>query len=198
MSAPSAALPQGYRPRAPRARTTRMAASFLMALTLGLALPQATAQQAAGTRVAYVDMKRLIDSSPQFLRARERLLREFEAANNLLREDEARVNALEARLREAQAQGNAQVEAAVLAELDPLRRSVGRNRDRLLRELETRSEQEVERAWPLINDAVAEYAREQGIEIVLSSGVAYASGRTDITDRVLDRLQRADRSETRP
>ncbi|MCG6116626.1 MAG: OmpH family outer membrane protein [Aquimonas sp.] len=146
----------------------------------------------AGTRVAYVDMKRLIDSSPQFLRARERLLREFEAASNLLREDEARVSGLEIRLREAQQQGNRDAEAAVLAELEPLRRSVERTRDRLLRELEARSEQEVERAWPLINDSVAEFARDQGIDIVVSSGVAYVSGRTDITDRVLDRLQRAD------
>ena len=196
MPAPGADMPPSARHRGGTGVWRRVCAlALLVAATLAW-VTVASAQAAPATRVAYVDMKRLIDSSPQFLRARERLLRDFEASSNLLREDEARVAALEARLRDAQQAADPEAERALLAELEPLRRSVERTRDRLLRELESRSEQEVERAWPLINDAVAEYAREQGFDLVLSSGVTYASGRADITDRVLDRLQRAASTES--
>ena len=189
-------MPPAARHRGGTGVWRRVCALGLLAAATLAWVTVASAQAAPATRVAYVDMKRLIDSSPQFLRARERLLRDFEASSNLLREDEARVAALEARLRDAQQAADLEAERALLAELEPLRRSVERTRDRLLRELESRSEQEVERAWPLINDAVAEYAREQGFDLVLSSGVTYASGRADITDRVLDRLQRAASTES--
>ena len=73
---------------------------------------------------------------------------------------------------------------------DALRRSVERTRQRLREELRTRSEQEIDRTWPLINDAVADYAREQGYDLVVHSPVVYVSGRIDITDAVLERMRR--------
>lgn len=162
------------------------------ALLGALFAPAAWSQGApSGTRIGYVDMKRLIDDSPQVRGARTRLQREFDASMALLREDEQRVNGLQARLRTASSS-----EAADLrAELDPLRRSVERTRERLRGELESRSEQEVQRAWPILNDAIASYARDNGLDLVVSSGALYVSGRVDITDRVLDLLERAHREE---
>lgn len=156
--------------------------SLIVVVTTGPAL----AQQAAVTRIAYVDMKRLIDDSPQVREARARLQREFDASIALLREDESRVSALQARLLTAEA-----IEAPALrSELEPLRRSVERTRERLRSELESRSEQEVQRAWPVLNEAIANYARDNGLDLVVSSGALYVSGRVDITDRVLDLLER--------
>jgi outer membrane protein len=122
--------------------------------------------------------------------ARTRLQREFDASMALLREDEQRISSLQARLGTA----DADLAAELRAELDPLRRSVQRTRERLRGELESRSEQEVQRAWPILNDAIASYARENGLDLVVSSGALYVSGRIDITDRVLDLLER-ERSE---
>jgi len=55
-------------------------------------------------------------------------------------------------------------------------------------------QQETDNAWPLIEEAVADYAREQGFDLVLPGPVLYASGRIDITDRVLDRLRQSTQS----
>jgi len=153
------------------------------------------AQQAQPTRVGYVDMKRLIDNSPQVRRARERLQSEFDAALALLREDERRLSALEQRFATAETGGNAESADALRGEIAPLKRSVERTRQRLSSELEQRSEQETERAWPLINDAVAEFARSNGYDLVISSGALYVSGRVDITDRVLELLDQQSRRE---
>jgi outer membrane protein len=164
---------------------------LLAGLLAGGASSLAWAQNPApATRVGYVDMKRLIDDSPQVREARTRLQREFDASMALLREDEQRISSLQARLGTA----DADLAAELRAELDPLRRSVQRTRERLRGELESRSEQEVQRAWPILNDAIASYARENGLDLVVSSGALYVSGRIDITDRVLDLLER-ERSE---
>ncbi len=168
---------------------------LLSLFAVGAFAPAMTmAQQTAVTRIAYVDMKRLIDDSPQVSEARARLQREFDASIALLREDEQRVSALQARLRTAEADQA----TALRAELEPLRRSVERTRERLRGELESRSEQEVQRAWPVLNEAIAQYARANDLDLVVSSGALYVSGRVDITDRVLDLLERERRLENEP
>lgn len=100
----------------------RLGLALLLALIAAITAAPAMAQQAAATRIAYVDMKRLIDDSPQVREARARLQREFDASIALLREDEQRVAALQSRLLTAE---GAQA-TALRAELDPLRRSVER------------------------------------------------------------------------
>jgi outer membrane protein len=179
-------------PVATGARGAWVRALACLALLLGGAGGTA-AQEQAPTRIAYVDMKRLIDDSPQVREARARLQREFDASVALLREDERRLASLEQRLASA---GEADA-GPLRAEIDPLRRSVERTRERLRNELETRSEQEVQRAWPVLNEAITNYARDNGLDLVVSSGALYVSGRVDITDRVLDLLER-ERSEDPP
>lgn len=189
-------------PRLPRALrppgTTGARRAWLRVAALGALLVGgadiASSQDAAPTRIAYVDMKRLIDDSPQVREARARLQREFDASVALLREDERRLEDLEQRLQSA----NGEEATRLRAEADPLRRSVDRTRERLRNELETRSEQEVQRAWPVLNEAIANYARDNGLDLVVSSGALYVSGRVDITDRVLDLLERERTADERP
>lgn len=160
--------------------------ALLAAASLLVSSGVASAQEGGAIRIAYVDMKRLIDDSPQVREARARLQRDFDASVALLREDERRLSGLEQRL------GASSGEEAprLRAEIESLRRSVERTRERLRGELETRSEQEVQRAWPVLNEAISQYARENGLDLVVSSGALYVSGRVDITDRVLDLLER--------
>ena len=66
-----------------------------------------------------------------------------------------------------------------------------RTREELRNELKTRSDQELDRSWQEINNAVVEYAREQGYDLIVPSPVVYANPRVDITDAVLERLRRA-------
>ncbi len=157
----------------------------LLALVPLLAVAAAAAQDSA--RLAYVDMARLIDSAPQIVAGRARLAREFAEADARLRDDQRRLEALEARV--ATADDTAETLDSLTVEAMALRRSIERSRQRLSDELAARVQQETDSAWPQIEEAVAAYAREQGYDIVLQGPVLYASGRIDITDRILERLR---------
>lgn len=159
------------------------------ALTAALVLLPVLAS-AQGGKLGYVDMKRLLDSAPQVQAGRDRLQREFAARDTALKADEARLGELRRTFER---------DGAVLAkadadnrkrEIDALDRSIRRTRDELRVELKTRSDQELDKSWQEINNAVVEFAREQGLDLVVPSPVVYADPRIDITDRVLERLRR--------
>lgn len=176
--------------------------ALVLALVLlcGVAAPggPASAQAASSARIGYVDMKRLIDNAPQVIAARARLEAEFATRNTQLDADAARLLRLEEQLRREAAVMSAPDAEQLGREVDALRRSIERTRSRLQQEFGERVDQELGSAWPAMEAAVAEYAREAGYDLVLSSPQLYASGRIDITDRVLDRLrQQAAREATR-
>lgn len=168
--------------------------ALVLALVLlcGIAAPtgSAVAQAASSARIGYVDMKRLIDNAPQVIAARARLDAEFATRNTQLDADAARLLRLEEQLRREAAVMSADGAEQLGREVDALRRSIERTRSRLQQEFGERVDQELGSAWPAMEAAVADYAREAGYDLVLSSPQLYASGRIDITDRVLDRLRR--------
>lgn len=181
------------RPRAcgARSRLRQLALAVLLSL-MGVIGGAAWAQDA---RIGYVDTQRLIDNAPQVLEARARLAREFAERDRRLQVDEQRLVDLEARQRSSNDPAGSEPALRLAAEVNALRRSVERTRQRLREELLARTEEEIDRAFPRINEAVAEFARDQGFDLVLASPVIYASGRLDITDAVLDRLRRDFRPE---
>jgi outer membrane protein len=164
--------------------------ALLLLLAVG-AVP-AAAQE---LRIGYVDTQRLLANAPQVLDARARLAREFAARDQRLQGDEQRLAELEARQRASSEPAGSDSAQRLATEINALKRSVERTRQRLRAELSARTEEEIDRAFPRINEAVAEFARDQGLDLVLSSPVIYASGRLDITDAVLDRMRRDFRAE---
>lgn len=148
----------------------------------------ATAQDSP--RIAMVDMQRLLDEAPQMAAAKDRLTREFADRNAELQRQRSQFEQMERRLREQGAEMPQQDADALAREVETLRRALQRARDRLRDELTSRNREERDRVWLQLNDAVAQYARDSGIDLVLPSPVLYASARVDITDRVLDGLRR--------
>ncbi|HET6603898.1 MAG TPA: OmpH family outer membrane protein [Xanthomonadaceae bacterium] len=172
------------------ARIGRIGGLAALAAAAILAFTVPAIAQPEGVRIGYVDMQRLIDSAPQVAAARGRLTGEFASRDAELELQAQRLAAMQARI---QREGDT-LAAAELAQLreeaEALDRSIAHTRERLAAELSRRLDEELDRAWPLIEAAVAEYAREAGYDLILSSPVVYASGRVDVTDRVLDRMRR--------
>lgn len=152
-------------------------------------LASAVAAQEPAPRIAMVDMQRLLDEAPQMAAAKQRLTREFADRNAELQRQRGQLEQIERRLREQGGSMPAADAEALGREADVLRRALQRARDRLRDELASRNREERDRVWLQLNDTVAQYARDAGIDLVLPSPVLYASARVDITDRVLDRLR---------
>ncbi|MBL8296810.1 MAG: OmpH family outer membrane protein [Rhodanobacteraceae bacterium] len=163
-------------------------ASAACRFALVLALLPFTAQ--AQSKLGYIDMKRLLDDAPQMQAGRERLRREFAARDIELKRDETRLAELKTDFERNGALLSKADADAKKRTIDALERSVKRLRDELRGELKTRSDQESNRSWGEINNTLIEYAREQGLDLVVTSPVAYADPRIDITDRILERLRR--------
>lgn len=177
---------------AQRAKPARRMPALLLAAFAFAGVAFAQAPAPAPARIGYVDMKRLLDNAPQVVAGRNKLEREFSARDAALKADEQRL----ADLRHKQAT-LAQAEAdALQREIDALDRSIKRNRDAMRAELKTRSDQELDRSWREINDAVVAFAREQGYDLIVPSPVVFASPRVDITDRIIERLRREARTES--
>ena len=171
------------------AQAREVICALVLAFACALCVP-AFAQAPAATRIGYVDMKRLLDNAPQVVAGREKLSKEFQPRDASLRADEKRLDELrERQQRESATMATADADAQK-REIDALDRSIKRNRDTMRNDLKSRSDQELDKSWREINDAVVEFAREQSFDLIVPSPVVFASPRVDITDQVLDRLKK--------
>lgn len=184
-------------------------AAVLLALNLVAFAPAGHAQapvnaqtpaRATVTRIGYIDMKRLLDNSPQILSGRDALTAEFAQRDTALKAQETRLADMQAQLQRDAAILPPDVAEAKSTEIDTLDRNIKRLRDRMREDLNTRRNEEVNRAWASIQDTVIEYARANGYDLVVQSPVIYASATIDITDDVLEQLRRDARTTggTRP
>jgi outer membrane protein len=159
-------------------------------LAFAFVLPLLAGAQAPAARIGYVDMKRLLDNAPQVVAGRQKLEREFAPRDTSLKADEKHLQDLRDRQqREAATMATSDAET-LKREIDALDRSIKRNRESMRNDLKSRSDQELDKSWRDINDAVVAFAREQGFDLIVPSPVVYASPRVDITDQVLDRLRK--------
>ncbi|HET7844800.1 MAG TPA: OmpH family outer membrane protein [Xanthomonadales bacterium] len=171
-----------------RWRGLRLAALLAAALLSFAALAQQPAQ--APTRIGYIDMKRVLDNAPQMHAGRALLQREFTERDAQLKTQEARLLELQERQRRDSAILPKDTADALAQQIETLDRGIRRMKQRLREELAARQIEESEKIYPAIQDAVIEYSREQGLDLVVQSPVVYASATIDITDAVLARLKR--------
>ena len=176
--------------RAVKTLVLAAAAALGMLVLEALVPPAAVAQTPAATRIGYVDMKRLLDNAPQVLAGREKLSKEFQPRDASLKADEKRLDELRERQQKEGATMATTDADTLKREIDALDRSIKRNRESMRNDLKSRSDQELDKSGRELNDAVVEFAREQGFDLIVPSPVVFASPRVDITDQVLDRLRK--------
>ncbi|MEE8495135.1 MAG: OmpH family outer membrane protein [Xanthomonadales bacterium] len=138
-------------------------------------------------RIAYVDMKQVLDNAPQVLAGRATLDKEFRARNDAIEMDEFRAGTLEARLLRTDLLSDNKL--ALERELRELHRNINRRKEDLRDELSFRRTEEVQRLEEEINVAVEEIALRHGFDLIISSPVVYASPDLNITDLILEQLE---------
>lgn len=145
-------------------------------------------------RIGYVDMKRLFEAAPQVVNVRESLDQEFSPRNQSLLTDEARLERLKAELAES-TDLTAEEQFEREREIRNLQRSIDRRREDLEEELRFRTNAEKKALEETIGVAVEQIAESGDFDLILTSPVAYASDRIDVTDRVLQWLEEDFRSQ---
>jgi len=167
-----------------------LASLIAIALLLTLIHPPVLAQndQAESLRIGFVDMVRLFDNAPQLIAAREALDEEFRPRYDALSSDEARVEALTARML-AITDPNASARQDLEREIRNLRRSIDRRREDLAGEIRFRTTAEKNAIEDTIQIAIRQVAEQGGFDLMLTGPVAFASERIDMTDQIIEWLE---------
>ena len=144
---------------------------------------------AGDVNVVVVDVVRLQTEAPQVTEVREKIKVEFAAREAKVMAQQDQIDLLEQELARDQANMSG-------AEAKSLQRDI---RSRTLRlenakeELESdrrlRLSEEMDRLRRILSEVIAEVAKAEDLDIVLESGVTWASERANITDKVLARMR---------
>jgi outer membrane protein len=159
------------------------------AAALALSVPFA-ADAAEGYRIAFVEVPRLLQDAPQVAAVRESLKKEFSRRDQDLVALQGEIKKIEEKL---------QRDGAILsdAETQRLERDlVGKQRklktaqNEFQEELSLRQNEELNKLRRQIAEVIIEVAKEDSLDLVLETGVVYASERANVTEKVLERLKK--------
>jgi len=160
-------------------------------LIIGLALGSGHLM-AADVSVAVVNVVRLQSEVPQVSGVRERIKAEFAAREERLLAQKEQIAQLEKKL----LQDRVNMKDAEAKSLQRDIRSRNLRWDNAKEELESdrrlRLSEEMDRLRRVLSEVIAEVAKAERLDIVLESGVTWASDRANITDKVLARMRELD------
>jgi outer membrane protein len=145
---------------------------------------------AAELKVGFVNPARVSAEAPQAEAARQKLEKEFAPRDQDLVTRQKEVRELEEKLAR---------DAAVMKESDQRRlerdilsqkREIRRTQDEFREDFNLRRNEELAKLQRRIVETIQEMAKEEGFDLIVSDGVIYASTKVDITNRVIERLER--------
>lgn len=164
--------------------------NLLKFIPLALLALLASSLVSAETRIAFVEVARLLKDAPQVQQVRQKLKSEFSRRDNELVAQQKQLKKLEENLAR---DGSIMSES----ELKKLERDIIARRRKLKSEetafqedLALRQNEELGKLRKVIAEVIIDVAQKDNIDLVLESGVIWASDRINITDSVLGRLSR--------
>ena len=148
-------------------------------------------QAAAETKIGFLDVSRVTEESPQYVSARKSLQKELDRRESDLRSKAEKLKKLEEKLqRDAKVMSESELKRL---ERDILsrQRKLKNARDEYRDELTLRQNEERNKLLRQVREVVQAIGKEEGFDLILTDGVAYASKKVDISDKVLKRLKRS-------
>jgi outer membrane protein len=156
-------------------------------LSLTLTLP---AYAADPLKIAFVNTQRLLDESPQADRVRQILQGEFAPREAELADALKRYKDEEERFNRDGAVMSSENRSKMERDLLGQQREIKRLRDAITEEFNARRNEELTKLQRTLGAAIVELSKSQNYDLILESGVVYASNRADITDLVIERIKR--------
>ncbi len=149
----------------------------------------------SANKIGFVDMDKLLDSSPQISNARVLITREFESQYTNIEQKEADLERLENRITKDGAM-------MTLADLKPLQerarildRQIRRAKEDLKDAISIRKNQILSKIQDDLNKTVEQYAKDNGYDAILINAILYVSDEMNITDEILKILKEKDKNE---
>jgi outer membrane protein len=163
---------------------------IIFALTLYLAMSFTSAGASDGPlRIAFVNIPQILEQAPQADAVRETLNQEFAARDLDIAAGDKKLELLKQRLGRDGSAMDEEERRKLERELLTQEREMKRSHEEYNEDRNIRNNEELAKMQREIRLSIVTLAKELGYDMVLESGVMYASERVDITSRVISRLK---------
>lgn len=142
----------------------------------------------ADFKVGYVQVDKLLQEAPQTAETGKKLEKEFSPRSLELDKLQKQIRDLEAQLDHERTNINESDRRVKERQLNNMRLEFQSKQRELREDINLRKNEELAVLQERINKAVQTVAESEGYDLVAYSGIAYASKRIDITDKVLKLL----------
>lgn len=160
----------------------------LCAMALILLFSHSMACLSVELRVGYVQVDKILQEAPQTAETGKKLEKEFSPRSIDLDKLQKQIRDLESMLEKDHASMTDSEKRMKERDLTNMRLEFQRKQRELREDINLRKNEELAVLQDRINKAVQSVAESDGYDLVLYSGVAFASKRIDITDKVLKLL----------
>lgn len=161
---------------------------FLAAGCIVAAAWQAAAAQA--DNIAFINVARVMQEAPQAAAARERLQEEFSGRNDKLLESQEQIEKLEDRLRNGGAKMEAAKRRRLEREIASRKRRLRTRTEDFQSEFSDRRNEELADIQKMVSKVISDVAKKRKFDLVMSEPVLYASDRIDMTDTIIEMLEK--------
>jgi outer membrane protein len=168
-------------------RKSPLAIAFLGCATLALLVPGAL--NAATLKIGYVNTVKVIEQAPQAKSALQRLEAEFAPRDRKLVEKREKIKSIENELEKNSLVLSESDRRGKERELLILKRDVRRAAQEFREDYNLRRNEELSALQKLVYKTIVDIAKKQDFDLILHEGTVYASGKIDITDKVLESLR---------
>ncbi|CAM8390770.1 HlpA Outer membrane protein [Candidatus Methylopumilus planktonicus] len=142
----------------------------------------------ADLKVGFVQVDKILQEAPQTIESNKKLEKEFSARTDKLKADVKSLKERESSFSKDALTMKESERDTKEKSLSQLRVDVQRKERELREDINIRRNEELGGLQEQINKAVTSVAKAEGFDLVLYNGVAYASEKIDITDKILKSL----------
>jgi outer membrane protein len=150
-----------------------------------------TAGVAADYKIGVVNAPRVLEAAPQAEAARKKLEKEFATRDRDLVAAQKELKGLEDRFTKDGAIMSESERSRLERDIINKRRELKRETTEFQEDVNFRRNEEMAKIQNQIADAIVDLSKEQGFDIVLGTGVVFASEKVDVTDAVIERLKKS-------
>ena len=142
----------------------------------------------ADLKVGFVQVDKILQEAPQTIESNKKLEKEFSSRTDKLKADVKSLKERESSFSKDALTMKESERDTKEKSISQLRVDVQRKERELREDINIRRNEELGGLQEQINKAVTSVAKAEGFDLVLYSGVAYASEKIDITDKILKSL----------
>ncbi|MCW8829122.1 MAG: OmpH family outer membrane protein [Gammaproteobacteria bacterium] len=159
------------------------AAAMLFLLAAG------SVNAAEAPNIAFVNTPQVLEQAPQAEAVRKTLKSEFSSRDAALVAEQSKLKSLEEKMERDSLTMSEEQQRKLERDILSQKRELKRSRDEFAEDFNIRRNEELAKMQREIARSIVDLAKEMGYDLILESGVIYASERVDITGKVIERLK---------